>query len=121
MTDKIALVTNSEHITLILRTLKLMNVFSENLSFNMNKTGLVLISESRDQSHALIAQFSRSFFDEFYCNASHSGALYVRNMIIVTSPHKSSIVSLRFMLKNKQFIDLLVEYNTGVKAVHGIP
>jgi|Transcript_23103 hypothetical protein len=70
----------------------------------------------------MIATFENSFFDLFTPQSRFKcGAIYLRNILMVLDPYKSSLMQISMRMNNNQFADILIEYNSGIKASFALP
>ncbi|CAG9324837.1 unnamed protein product [Blepharisma stoltei] len=113
-------VSEPDKVAMLLRGIKHLASLSEIITFIVRPKRLDLFAESQDQSSALICTFESSFFND-YNGANRIFAIYSKNLMLITDSHKTSIINLQFAMRQEEFIDVVIDYNTGVSASYGCP
>jgi hypothetical protein len=114
-------VNQPEKVQALLRAYKHLATIDEVITLLIRPKRIELFAESADNSSALICTFTSSFFNDFRGSSSKIFAVFSRLLVQVTEVHKSSIVSVLTKIRREDFIDVSVEYNSGVVASYGIP
>ncbi|OMJ93098.1 hypothetical protein SteCoe_4044 [Stentor coeruleus] len=114
-------INQPEKITALLRAYKHLASIDETISIIIHPKKVDFFSESQDNSVALNCTFLSSFFNEFRGSQLKLFGIYSKNLLHATEVHKLSIVSLIARIRNEEYLDLIVEYNSGVVATYGCP
>ena len=120
-TEIIWKVNQPEKISTLLRAYKHLASIDEVITIIVRPKRIDFFAESQDNSAALICTFHSLFFTEFRGSNNKVYGLFSRNLIQMTDAHKLSIVSITSVIRRDDFIDLCIEYNTGVVALYGCP
>jgi len=112
---------SEEKAVLFIRTLKYMHTVGETITFIVRPDRLELYNESSDNCAVLIATFKAQFFNEFQGTASRIFAIFSKNLTLITDPQKTSIIGLWFLYRNEEYLDIVINYNTGVCGSYACP
>eukprot|EP00361_Fabrea_salina_P006462 CAMPEP_0202440468 /NCGR_PEP_ID=MMETSP1345-20130828/36707_1 /ASSEMBLY_ACC=CAM_ASM_000843 /TAXON_ID=342563 /ORGANISM="Fabrea Fabrea salina" /LENGTH=460 /DNA_ID=CAMNT_0049055069 /DNA_START=920 /DNA_END=2298 /DNA_ORIENTATION=+ len=69
----------------------------------------------------MICSFKSDFFTEYSGTKLKIFAIYTRNLKLMTEAHKNSILSLKFLIRGENYLDCVIDYNSGVEGSHGVP
>ena len=105
---------SEEKASLFIRTLKYLHTVGETITFIVRPDRLELYNESSDNCAVLIATFKSQFFNEFQGTANRIFAVFSKNLTMITDPQKTSIIGLWFLYRNEEYLDIVINYNTGV-------
>jgi hypothetical protein len=114
-------VTQPDRITSFLRCIKHLASIDETITILLKPKRLDLFAESHDNSAALICTFMPPFFSEFRSSCTRVYAVYSKNLQTIMEAHKQSIISILVKIRREDFLDLCIEYNSGVIALYGCP
>lgn len=114
-------VNQPEKIAVLLRAYKQMASIDEVITVIVRAKRIDFFSESQDNSAALVCTFQASYFNDFHGTVNKTFALFSKNLMLVTEPHKQSIMSITSVIRRDDYLDLCIEYNTGIVAMYGCP
>lgn len=113
-------VSEPDKVALILRAIKHAASIDEVITFLIRPRRLDLYAESLDSTAAFVCTFEASFFND-YSGANRIFAVFSKNLLQITDTHKTSIISLVLAIRHENYVDIVIDYNTGVSASYGCP
>jgi hypothetical protein len=114
-------VNQPEKVLVLLRAYKHLATIDEVITILIRPKRIDFFSESQDNSTALICTFNSSYFNGYQGTRNGLYAVFSRNLMMITETNKTSIVSIMTKIRRNDYLDLFIEYNTGVVASYGCP
>ena len=110
-----------EKVACLLRAYKHLASLDEVITVIIRPKRIDFFSESQDNSAAVICTFHSSYFNDFRGGLTKVFAVFSKNLMQITESHKQSILSITSVIRREDYMDVVVEYNTGVVASYGCP